>query len=43
MIFKSEVAAILLVIKRRSLLSDQIKSMEISDLTLFKSLLIFET
>ena len=43
MMFKLEVAATLLVVKRRPLLSNQIKLMKISDLTSFKSLLMFKT
>jgi len=42
MIFKSEVAATLLVVTSNLFLSDQIKSTEILDFTPFKSLLMLE-
>ena len=42
MIFKSEVAATLLVVMSNPFLLDQIKSTEILDFTFFKSLLILE-
>ena len=41
-IFKSEVAATLLVVIRISLLSEQIKLTKILDFTFFKSLLMLE-
>ena len=42
MMFKLEATATLLVVNSSSLLSNQIKLIEISDLTFFKSLLILE-
>jgi len=42
-ILRLEAIATLLVVMSSFLLSDQIKSMEISDFTLFKSLLMLET